>query len=481
MSAPIPSNRACFTIDAIQSATGASAEGRPRTSQCVGVTTDSRGNVEGKLFVALSGERFDGHEYVKDVLARGAFGAVVQRPVESMGEGLLFSVPSTLRALAALARAHRERWGGRVVTIGGSAGKTTTRSAVQGLLSALLPGRVHGTSGNLNNLIGVPLTLLAIEPHHEIAVVELGTNQRGEVEQLSSTACADVAVLTCIGMEHSEGLGDLDGIETEERALFRHLQPTGTVVGLAEDPRVLRSLAAADSSRRLTYGTGQEAAYRITGRRILDHERTVITIALPNGSGSVELVTRLCGLPGALATAAAVCVADALDVSLDAARVRTALDRPIGEAGRLRVFERSDRALIIDDCYNANPISMRSSFQVAQELAQSNDRRLLFVLGEMRELGLHSSSEHAALAEALPSSVEVFAVGSEMAPFVARAQALGHAVSHFADASAAAAAVVPRVGPTDAVLIKGSRGVRLERLVTALSEATPTAGEGHAP
>ncbi|MGC4063374.1 MAG: UDP-N-acetylmuramoyl-tripeptide--D-alanyl-D-alanine ligase [Polyangiaceae bacterium] len=481
MSAPIPTNRATFTVDAIERATGVQAEGRVRKAQCVGVTTDSRGDVEGKLFVALSGERFDGHEYVNDVLARGAFGAIVQRRVESARDGLVFVVPSPLRALAALARAHRESWGGRVVTIGGSAGKTTTRSAVQGLLSVLRPGRVHGTSGNLNNLIGVPLTLLAVEPHHEIAVVEVGTNQRGEVEQLSATARADVAVLTCIGMEHSEGLGDLDGIEAEERALFQHMQPTSTVVGLAEDPRVRRSLAAAGASRRLTYGTGTEAAYRITGRRVLDHERTLVTISTPNGIGSVDVVTRLCGLPGALATAAAVCVADALDVSLDEDHLRTALDRPIGEAGRLRVIERSDRALIIDDCYNANPISMRSSFQVAQELARANGRRLRFVLGEMRELGAHSSKEHAALAEDLPSTVEVFAVGAEMVPFVERARALGHAVSHFADANAAAAAVVPKVGPTDAVLIKGSRGVRLERLVSALTDAAPMEGEGHAP
>jgi UDP-N-acetylmuramoyl-tripeptide--D-alanyl-D-alanine ligase len=421
--------------------------------------------------VALSGERFDGHAYVSDVLARGAFGAIVERPMEIPEEGLILSVPSTLRALAALARVHRERWGGRVVTIGGSAGKTTTRSAVQALLSALLPGRVHGTSGNLNNLIGVPLTLLAVESHHEVAVVELGTNQKGEVEQLSSTALADVAVLTCIGMEHSEGLGDLDGIEAEERALFLHMRPHSTVVGLAEDPRVLRSLSAAEASRRLTYGTSDHAAYRISNRHVLDHERTVVSISPPGGSGTLELVTRLCGLPGALATAAAVCVADALNVSLDTPQLRSALDRPIGEAGRLRVVERSDRALIIDDCYNANPISMRSSFQVAQELAQANGRRLLLVLGEMRELGAHSSREHAALADALPPGVEVFAVGNEMSPFVQRAHALGLPVSHFADANAASSAVVPRVGPTDAVLIKGSRGVRLERLVAALEDA----------
>jgi UDP-N-acetylmuramoyl-tripeptide--D-alanyl-D-alanine ligase len=278
-------------------------------------------------------------------------------------------------------------------------------------------------------------------------------------------------------LEHTEGLGDLDGIEAEERALFTHLAAGAKVIGLADDPRVLRLVTEADVERRLTYGVTECASHRIVNRRSLGRERSELSVHrhIDSHSEVIRLVTRLCGLPGALASAAAVCVSDALNVPLDPDVALTALDQKVGEQGRLRVVERSDRALIIDDCYNANPISMRSSFQVAYELAQTEGRRLFFVLGDMRELGAHSQREHVALAEAITGVAAVVAVGTEMSAFVARAKALGQNVSHFDDADAAKGHVCAQIGPGDVVLVKGSRGVQLERVVAAL-----TGGEGHA-
>jgi UDP-N-acetylmuramoyl-tripeptide--D-alanyl-D-alanine ligase len=477
MATAIPTNSATFSLEEVVTAVNAAVTGHPSFTHCVGVTTDSRDHVEGKLFIALSGEKFDGHRYVADVLSRGAVGAIVEREVSGCDSALTLRVPSTLDALGQLAHHHRIRWGKRVVTIGGSAGKTTTRAATQAFLSALLPGKVHGTVGNLNNLVGVPMSLLAIDGHHEIAVIEIGTNQRGEVERLSRICQGNVAVLTCIGLEHSEGLGDLDSIEDEESAMYRHLADGAQVVGLADDWRVMRQMSVFDEVKRWTYGLSERATHRIIDRVVLDRERTEVRIERkrPEKVGEISMRTRLFGLPGALASAAAFTVADALNLSVQPSIAVSALDRQVGEAGRLRVLERSDRALIIDDCYNANPISMRSSFGVAQELARTESRRLFFVLGDMRELGEQSCREHRALAEALEGVSDVVAVGSEMLAFVDRARELGRRVHHFADSDSAKKFVAEHTRPEDVVLVKGSRGIALERIVTEL-----IGGEGRA-
>lgn len=476
MATAIPTNRAAFSLEDIQSVTKAGVFGSSARSGCVGVTTDSRGDVEGQLFVALRGENFDGHRYIEEVLARGAYAVVVEQDGPQQHPGLVFRVSSTLEALGALAQLHRLRWGGSLVTIGGSAGKTTTRAAVQTFLSALIPERVYGTVGNLNNLVGVPMTLLGLSAAHDYAVVEVGTNQRGEVDKLSAMCVANVALLTCVGLEHSEGLGDLDGIEDEERAIFSHLAEGATAIGWFDDARVQKLLMSAKVASRWTYGTGEGSTHRIVARRSIDRERSELVVACPGRSSpELVLVTRLCGLPGALASTAAVAVAEALGIVVDPTLARQALDRQVGEAGRLRIIERSDRALIIDDCYNANPISMRSSFAVAKEIAQSENRRLVFVLGDMRELGELSEREHGALAAELDGVAEVVAVGAEMGAFAASATRQGRTVGHFADAEAAKAVVQGLIRPSDVVLVKGSRGVRLERVVAAISE-----GEGSA-
>jgi len=479
MATEIPQNWAPFSQAEIIASTSATLMGQSPLSSCVGVTSDSRGDVTGKLFVALSGERFDGHQYAEEVLARGAYGVVVERDLSGEPPGLVFTVPSTLRALANLALWHRRRWGKTVVTIGGSAGKTTTRAAVQAFLSALLPGRVCGTVGNLNNLVGVPMTLLAIQPQHEIAVVEVGTNQRGEVERLSECCEANVALLTCIGLEHSEGLGDLDGVEAEEGAIFHHLAAGACLVGLGDDARVRRQMELGSLGARCWfYGKSADGTHQILRRTTLNRERTELEIARKWRArpDTLTLHTRLLGLPGALASTAAVAVADALDIPVEGSKALSALDREVGETGRLRILERTDRALVIDDCYNANPVSMRSSIEVAREIALAEDRRIVFVLGDMRELGQLSAHEHACLAEELDGAVQVFAIGPEMEHLARRVEQRGQKVRHFSDAESAISSVCAAIGPKDVVLVKGSRGIKLERVVAAI-----TGGGGNSP
>lgn len=477
MATAIPSNHATFTVDEVARATGAETTFRCADA-CTGVITDSRGDVAGKLFVALSGETFDGHRFVADVLARGAWGAVIQRDVPQVSSNRIFRVESSLSALGGLAKAHRIRWGGRVVTIGGSAGKTTTRVATAALLEELHPGQIHHTLGNLNNLVGVPMTLLGLESQHQVAVVEVGTNQRGEVAQLASICQADVAVLTCIGLEHTAGLGDLDGVEAEERELFSSMRAPAQLIGCRDDARVWRLLSTSSDARVWSFGVHPEATHRIVERTSIDLLRTRLRLVRKFGGAldDVRLSIRLLGLPGALASIAAIAVADALFGLIDGKSLELALDRDLGEAGRLKIVERADRALVIDDCYNANPISMRSSIHVARELAAARSSRLCLVLGDMLELGEFSHREHDALVSELERTDTVVAVGEEMTALVERASQQGFEIPHFATSEQAAPYVREAARAGDIILVKGSRGVRLERVVDAV-----TGGEGISP
>lgn len=474
MATPIPANRASFTANEVIGVTNARASGSLEDA-CTCVTSDSRGDLSGKLFVALVGERFDAHDFVADALRRGAWGVLVERELMGVDSDRVFRVSSTLAALGALAKYHRQRWGGQLVTIGGSAGKTTTRAATMALLEAMSPGRVHGTVGNLNNLVGVPMTLLGLERHHEVAVVELGTNQRGEVATLASMCQANVAVLTCIGLEHTLGLGDLEGVAAEEADLFSAMNSPSACIGNSDDVRVgeiLRQVQRKGGATRFySYGVTDSATHRIVERhaRDLQHNNIKILRKLHDSEETLSMRTRLLGLPGALAATAALAVADAVFGPVAAGTaIEHALDRDVGEGSRLNIVERADRALVIDDCYNANPISMRSSIAVAKELANARGARLVLVLGDMLELGSLSHGEHVALVSELSGAAQVLAVGAEMRALVSKAEQAGVPIAHYASAEEASQAAVATTRAHDVLLVKGSRGVRLERVVAAV-------------
>lgn len=268
MGTPIPENRAAFRLDALGPLIGAVPRALPEGLAVEGVTTDSRGELEGRLFVALVGERFDGHEYLDDARRRGARAAVVRRGAAVPAGLPALEVDDPLVALGAIASLHRRRWGGLVVGVAGSAGKTTTRSVTAAALEAVHPGAVHSVPGNLNNRVGVPMVLLALDPASRVAVVEIGTNQPGEVAELTRVAGPDLGVLTLIELEHSEGLGELDAIEQEEGALLRALPPGGAAIANADCVRSARQLVLAGARRKIGYGTRGAAQYRITRREL---------------------------------------------------------------------------------------------------------------------------------------------------------------------------------------------------------------------
>lgn len=477
MGTPIPVNRASFSIAEIAAITSGTARNVSPDVAARGVTTDSRAETSGQLFVALSGETFDGHRFAEDAVRRGARAALVRRGALENATLPVVEVEDPLVALGRLASHHRKRWGRPVVAVGGSAGKTTTRSAIAAALSAVAPGAVHSVAGNLNNRIGVPMVLLCLSESHSVAVVEIGTNQPGEVAELTTIAAPDIGVLTLVDVEHAEGLGSLDAIEAEEGALLQGLPAGGTAIANGDDPRAARQLVRALSRRKISYGTRGAADYRIVRREAVGVSGSTVSLERPRGRGreTITLEVPLLGLPGALAIAAAVSVADRIaGRAVAAEKLSLAFaDGQLGEPGRLRPVVLADRTVVLDDSYNANPASVRAAIATAREIADDRGARLVLVLGEMRELGPGSPELHDEIGSDVGQSgaAALIAVGGDAERFVAPARAAGVDATFVADSAGAMAAVLGRVRPGDVVLVKASRGVHVERVVEELVRA----------
>ena len=469
MSAPLPTNSFELSLGDVMRATGGVLLGDPAL-QLRGISTDSRADLSGKLFVALVGERFDAHDFVGMARERGAVAALVEREVDNALPQV--QVPSTLAALGALAAARRQSWGGKVVAVAGSAGKTTTRAALSALLEAVEPGAVHYVRGNFNNLIGVPLVLLSLAEHERVAVVELGTNRPGEVAALTRMSAPDLGVLTLIGYEHTEGLGDLDGVEAEEGALF---EGCGIAIGNADDERVRRQLARA-SGQRVRYGQYADCDYRF---RVVAMSSSGSHLEVGRKLGGRQVVSQFqvgtLGDAGAYAACAALTAVETLlgrEVPAETCS-RAFASALASEAGRLCPVELTGGILLLDDTYNANPESVESSIKTARQLADQRKVDLVLVLGEMRELGALSPGLHRQVGEAAaaqkPALLVAVAGDAQLLGEAARAQGTH---SEFApDADAAAELLLQRlVGPA-VVLVKASRGVRAEKVVERLIAA----------
>lgn len=471
---PLPGNRLHLTLGEIAEATGGQIRSG-RQSRVEGVVTDSRLDVRNRLFVALSGQRFDGHDCVDHAIRGGAAAVMVSRNCEVPNEVSVVRVPSTLQALGALGRWWRKRWGGAITAVAGSAGKTTTRSAAGAMLGAVFPGSVHTVSGNFNNLIGVPLVLLGIEPEHRYAVVELGTSRPGEVSDLVGISEPDAGILTLIGLEHCQGFGGIDQIEKEEGELLAGLGPGGVAVANGDDVRAQRQLAQSPAFRKVSYGFGAECDYRVLSHTQAALDCAEIAIERRGAGRAREVVTLSCSLfgrPGALAAAAALALVDALlGEPIAEQRVSTALKSPeLAQPGRLVPIQLADGSVILDDSYNSNPPSLLSSLEVARELAHRRSARLLLVLGEMRELGEHSRAQHRAMGERLGANgaESVIAVGGDAQLLADSVRAAGVPAEFAGDSGQALELVIQQMRAGDVVLVKGSRGLELETVVEGL-------------
>ncbi len=476
MATPIPQNTARFTPAEVARATGGTLvrDGKRLT----GVSTDTRTLTPGALYVALRGESFDGHRFLPQAAAAGAGGVLISTAGDLPSSGSVIRVADTRAALGALARFHRDRWSSagihRLLAVGGSAGKTTTTRAIAALLEALGPGEVHTTPGNLNNDVGLPMTLLLLDEHHHLAAVEIGTSHRGEIARLAAIAKPDVAVLTLIAPEHTEGLGTLDDVAEEEGDLFAALPPDGWAIGNGDDPRVAAQMERTPAERRLLYGFGEGCSLRALSREPRGLAGSLLRVAWEGGE-PVEYEVPLPGEAGAFAALAALAAARALlGAEAPPATLRDALLRVAAiRDGRFAAETLADGTVLLDDTYNSNTGSAKSSLRTARELADSLGRRLVLVLGEMREMGPVAAQEHEEVARAAVAAAPaaLVAVNGAAERFATAASAAGILAAFFPSGEEAIPCVLETVRPGDVVLVKASRGVRLETVAAALRGA----------
>jgi len=469
MATPIAENQAAVDARAVARATGGRLLRLTEGRVARGITSDSRAVARGGAFVALRGERHDGHAFVGAAIDAGATLVVVERGrAPDDGRADAIEVDDTLVAWGAIARAHLQAWrsanaAARVVAITGSAGKTTTKELCAALLRTV--GSCHATAGNLNNRVGVPAVLLGLEPGHRFAVVELGMSLPGEIAALASMVVPDVAVITQIGLAHAGGVGgSVEDVAREKGALFEGTRPGGVLVANGDDPAVTAQLGRAPRSARvIRFGRSESAAYRLAARESLGFEGSRVHIDRPGEKG-VSVVLPIPGEAAALDLTAALGAADAAaDVPVDAGRAMRTL-APL--AGRMQV-RRARGVTVIDDAYNANPGSVRAALST---LAECGEGRRVAVLGEMRDLGPAAESEHAALADAVVAArLSLLVSCGGLADVLARAAAsrgVEVVLAGSTDEAARVAAALAR--PGDVVLVKASRSVGAERVVAAL-------------
>ena len=439
-----------------------------------GVSTDSRSIAAGELFVALRGERFDGHDYVRDVLARGAAAALVDHAWAAQhGQGLpLVHVADTRIALGRLGGYWRGRFDIPLIGITGSNGKTTVKEMCAAIMREherrddLEPMEsVLATTGNLNNDIGLPLMLLRLHAGHRAAVIEMGMNHPGEIAWLTRLARPTVALVNNAQRAHLEGLGTLTDVARAKGEIFEGLAGDGVAIINADDPhaRLWRELAA----RRpvVSFGLDVDADVRATARPRGFASMVTLTAA----QGTVEFELPAPGRHNARNAAAAAAACLAAGVSLGT--VAEALSRYEGIKGRLQQKAGAKGALVIDDTYNANPDSMRAAIDV---LAQVLGKRIL-VMGDMGETGAAAGQFHDEIGgHAKSAGIDrLFALG-ELSE--AAAHNFGEGAAHFGKVEDLVKALVAELGPRVTVLVKGSRFMRMERVVEAIVEKDPPAG-----
>jgi UDP-N-acetylmuramoyl-tripeptide--D-alanyl-D-alanine ligase len=477
MATPIPRNQARFSLAELALASGGTIVGGTPELAVTGVCTDSRAVEPGNLYVALRGDTHDGHRFVAQAFERGAAAALVANDAGTASVHPLLLVGDTLRALGEIARAHRVRWGRRVIGITGSAGKTTTKELTYAALIGC-GAKALRTDGNLNNLIGVPMTILCLDASVEVAVLEMGTSSRGEIARLAEIARPDVGVVTAVAAAHAEGLGSIEGVAEEKAALLAAIPEHGAVVSFADSPALMAQLPRVRAKRSALFGRSADADVRLVSHTLEASQgalRMTCEIAVRD-IGPLRATLGLFGEGPALDVAAVIAI---VLLERGAAELPTALKglatvEPV--AGRLVPLEGPHGSIVIDDTYNANPASMAVSITAARDLAAARGGRALLVLGDMRELGALSSAEHEKVGKlAAQAGVGLFvASGPEMvrAAGAAREEAarisLALDVAHTDDLRYASSLVLERVTPPDVVLVKGSRGMRMERVLEPL-------------
>ncbi len=456
-----------FGLDEVTKATGARCESAGAYAVFAGVSTDSRRIAGGEVFFALTGPNFDGHEFVKDAVERGARGAVISSPRAASGlprTAAVLVVDDTLVALQKLAAYNRRRLGIPVVAVTGSTGKTTTKDMAHSIFAERM--RCCKTRENLNNEVGVPLALLELEPYHEVCVLELAMRGPGQIRELAEMACPDVGVVTNVGPSHVELLGSIENVAAAKAELVEALGAEGIAV-LNGDCHHTAAMGQRTRARVAFFGTGDGACVRASDIRPLGAEGTEFSLSYGERTFRVRVpVPGIHNVYNALAAAAS-----ALVLGVDSFAVADGLLHFEPPHQRFGIMEAEAGYTVIDDTYNANPASTRAALSTLREVAGA--RRKIAVLGNMLELGEISAEAHRDLgraAAALPCDVLV-TVGDLARYAGEEALRLGKTpaeVLMFDDKAEAARAIMEMARPGDVVLVKGSRAMRMEEVVSAL-------------
>jgi UDP-N-acetylmuramoyl-tripeptide--D-alanyl-D-alanine ligase len=454
-----------------EAAAGTGGEARGANALFAAVSSDTRTLQSGALFVALRGERFDGHEYIEAARARGAVAAMVDRqgpPAGAASPLPLLVVDDTRLGLGRLAAYWRGKFNLPLIAVTGSNGKTTVKEMIASILVEHAgAGHAYATPGNLNNDIGLPLTLLGLRGAHTCAVVELGMNHPGETAYLADIARPTVALVNNAQREHQEFMQSVEDVAREHGAVFSALPADGVAVINADDAYAgyWRGLCA--RKRVLDFGIERQAA--LGGRYQLRDFGSEIVVRAPGGEASISLqAAGVHNVRNALAAAAA---ATAAGVGLGAIARGLAGFRPV--QGRLQKLAGKCGATILDDTYNANPDSVIAAIEV---LARAPGRKFL-VLGDMGEVGANGAAFHAEIGRhARACGIDgLFLIGEQSTHAAA---AFGDGAVHYADIDALLEALAPELEAGATLLVKGSRFMRMERVVRSLAAAAGS-GSGH--
>jgi len=463
-----------FTIGDIVRGSGGALLGGDLGIAVAGISIDSRSLGVGEAFFAIRGERLDGHGFLRDAVGRGAACLVIHSVPDDLPPGVpVVLVDETTKALGRLAAWHRQRFSIPVAAVTGSNGKTTTKEMIAAVLGVL--GPVLKPESSFNNQWGLPLTLLKLTAEHRAAALELGTNRPGEIAALAEIARPTIAAVTTVSSAHTEFLGSLEDVQREKSALVRIIPAGGAVVLNADDPRVL-AMAAASPARVWTFsafgsafgsalGSARGAAdIRAAGE--IDDTPEGVSFVLETSEGRRALRLHFAGRHNVTNALAAAGVGVALGLPLE--QIVQGLEAARPAKGRC-VWRRAGALRILDDTYNANPMSVRAALDTLGTSA--GGMRRVVVLGDMLELGPIAEAEHRAIGRAVAASgtAEFVGLGRSCRTAVEAAREAGLAESHHADTfEDTVAHLLKRLAPGDAVLVKGSRGMRMERVVDAL-------------
>lgn len=460
------SNSALFTLEEILACCNASlliTDKKDISQETIrGVFTDTRKISAGSLFVALKGDNFDGHNFLQQAADAGAVAAIVEKDIDrnSIPNSLIvLRVKSTLEALGNLARYHREKFSLELIGITGSYGKTTTRAMIAAAIGSQL--KVLSTQENYNNEIGVAQTLLQLNSSHQAAVIEMGMRGEGQIEYLAKMARPNIGVITNIGPQHIELLGSIENIASAKAELIRELPQEGTAI-LPADDTMFEYLKTQTSAHIVSFGQSAAAQYRVHKSTFDARGYSISQIETPK-NGILELQLSLPGIHNAINAAAALAAADVCGIDLNLA-IQSLRNLEIPGA-RMQV-RRVKNVVIIDDCYNAGPSSMRTSLEVLKDFPDA--KRRVAVLGSMLELGDWSKKEHQKIGtQANEIAQLIIGVGEDTKVLLEAAQ---NAETHWFENAAQAAKWIPaQIQNGDVILVKGSRSIGLEKVVEALN------------